>query len=485
MKRKQWIMISGIAMSIAMFTGTGALAEELPVVKVCIPNYDSPAATKDVEAAINEIVGPKYGFQMNLEFIATGNWAQQTNLMLTGDEVDVLALFGTPFLSFVNNGQLLDLTDYWANASEAFKAEWTDRELAALSYDGRLYAIPNTIGVGEHLACMIDEDIAAEFGLEDEQQISFEELDTFLHEAHEKYPERYGLVPTGGTALISSWTWDGMGDKKYLGVLADGGYAESGTTVVPLFEAEDFQEFIGWARKWYEDGITMPDILSNSEGWKSMFAADKAIAAINTIGVNKNEGLIAVYLDNCYASTDTYHSVSYAINANSSNPDAAWMAMEALYTDKDVQILLTNGIEGQTFVVNEDGTSSYPDGMDGASCGYDLMEAHWFLPYVYNTYPLAVNGADFFEKMQEQKAEAKESKGLGFVFDNTEVMDEYTACSSVMDKYYKALMSGAVDPDEIIPQATSELKASGLEKIIEAKQSQFDAWQEENKSEEK
>ena len=197
-------------------------------------------------------------------------------------------MFGTPFLSFVNNGQLLDLTDYWANASEAFKAEWTDRELAALSYDGRLYAIPNTIGVGEHLACMIDEDIAAEFGLEDEQQISFEELDTFLHEAHEKYPERYGLVPTGGTALISSWTWDGMGDKKYLGVLADGGYAESGTTVVPLFEAEDFQEFIGWARKWYEDGITMPDILSNSEGWKSMFAADKAIAAINTIGVNVN-----------------------------------------------------------------------------------------------------------------------------------------------------------------------------------------------------
>ena len=83
MKRRQWIMISGIAMSIAMFTGTGAMAEELPVVKVCIPNYDSPAATKDVEAAINEIVGPKYGFQMDLEFIATGNWAQQTNLMLT------------------------------------------------------------------------------------------------------------------------------------------------------------------------------------------------------------------------------------------------------------------------------------------------------------------------------------------------------------------------------------------------------------------
>ncbi|MDO5541074.1 MAG: ABC transporter substrate-binding protein [Eubacteriales bacterium] len=477
MKRTKWTMMLAAALGTVTLAGAGVQAEDFPTVKVCIPNYDSPAATADVEAAINAIAGEKYGFQMDLEFIATGNWAQQTNLMLTSDEVDVFAVFGTPFLSFVNNGQLLDLTDYWANASEEFKAEWTEDELLALSYDGKLYAIPNTIGIGEHLATMIDAEIAAEFGLEDEQEITWEELDEFLQKAHEKYPERYGLVPTGGTALISNWTWDGMGDKKYLGVLADGGYASTGTTVVPLFEAEDFLEFTGWARKWYEDGITMPDILSNSEGWKSMFAADKAIAAINSIGVNKNEGLISVYLDTCYASTDSYHSVSYAINANSSHPDAAWAAMEALYTDKDIQILLTNGIEGQTYVVNEDGTASYPEGMDGASAGYDLMEAHWFLPYVYNTYPLKVNGgADFFDKMKEQKAAAVNSKGLGFVFDNTEVIDEYTACSSVMDKYYKALMSGAVDPDEIIAQAAAELESSGLAKIIEAKQAQLDAF---------
>lgn len=477
MKRKQWSMMLAVALGAVMFAGTGVQADDLPVVKVCIPNYDSPAATADVESAINEIVGEKYGFQMDLEFIATGNWAQQTNLMLTSDEVDVLALFGTPFLSFVNNGQLLDLTEYWANTSEEFKAEFSEDALEALSYEGKLYAIPNTIGIGENLACMIDAEIAAEFGLVDEQKITWEELDAFLQEAHAKYPERYGLVPTGGTALISNWTWDGMGDKKYLGVLADSGYASTGTTVVPLFEAEDFLEFVGWARKWYEDGITMPDILSNSEGWKNMFAADKAIAAINTIGVNKNEGLVAVFLDTVYESTDSYHSVSYGINANTSNPDMAWKAMEVLYLDKDVQILLANGIEGQTYVLNEDGTASYPEGMDGATVGYNLMEAHWFLPYVYNTYPLAVNGGgDFFEKMEAQKEAAVPSKSLGFVFDNTEVIDEYTACSSVMDKYYKPLMSGAVDPEEIIPQAAAELEASGLETIIEAKQAQLDAW---------
>ena len=96
-------------------------AEEMKTVKVCIPNYSSPADTDAVEAAINEILGEKYGVQMDLEFIATGNWAQQTNLMLTSDEVDVLAIYGTPFASFINNGQLLDLTEYWDNADPALK----------------------------------------------------------------------------------------------------------------------------------------------------------------------------------------------------------------------------------------------------------------------------------------------------------------------------------------------------------------------------
>lgn len=469
------MMAAFVSIPAAGLGANTAMADELPTVKVCIPNYDSPADTPAVEEAINAIIGEKYGIQMDLEFIATGNWAQQTNLMLTSDEVDVLALYATPFSTFINNGQLLDITEYWANASEEMKAVWTETDLVPFTVNGSLYAIPNFRCFGEYLGGMIDEEIAAEFGIEDQQTLTFEELDAFLQEAHAKYPERYGLVPTGGTALTSNWTWDGMGDSKYLGVLSDGG-SES-TQVVPLFEAPDFLEFTTWARKWYEDGITMPDILSNAESWKSLFAADKAIAAINTIGINKNEGLIAFYIQQMYRDTDTYRSVSYGINANTSNPDAAWTAMEILYTDKEVGTLITCGVEGKNYVLNEDGTASYPDGMTGAEAGYNLMEAHWFVPYAKNSYPLDVNGTgDFFERIAELTVTAPVSAALGFAFDSSEVIDEYTACCNVMDKYYKPLMSGAVDPEATMEQAKAELEASGLATIIQAKQEQLDAW---------
>lgn len=45
-----------------------------------------------------------------------------------------------------------------------------------------------------------------------------------------------------------------------------------------------------------------------------------------------------------------------------------------------------------------------------------------------------------------------------------------------MDKYYKPLMSGAVDPEATMEQAKAELEASGLATIIQAKQEQLDAW---------
>ncbi len=469
--------ITAIILTLVMVLSLASSAFAAPkktAVKVVIPNYDSPSGTNQVEEAINAITEEKYGFTIDLEFISTGNYAQQTNLMLTSDEVDVFALFGTPFDTYINNGQLYDLTDFWAATNDEFKSEWSDDDLKPFIADGRLYAIPNFRDYGGFNGAMIAADIAAEFGIEDGQDITWEELDAFLQKAHEKYPERYGLVPTGGTCLISSWTWDGLGDSSYLGALPNGGIESS--TVTPLFECEDFQNFVKWARKWYTDGITMPDILSNSESWKSLFASNKAIAAINSVGVNNPTGIICVHIAPNYITTSMYRSVSYGINANSSKPDLAWKAMEVLYTDKEVGTLITNGVEGVHYVVNEDGTCSYPEGLDATTAGYNLVEAYWFVPYCPNSIPSQANGADFYSKLVTQKEESPKAGMFGFSFNSSEVIDEFTACTNVMSKYYKPLMSGAVDPDSIMAQATAELEAAGLQTVIAEKQAQLDSF---------
>ncbi|WP_187374338.1 ABC transporter substrate-binding protein [Murimonas intestini] len=451
----------------------GAAKDEVTSVNVHIPTaYDLPDAQL-VEDEINKITEDKYKLHLDLNFISTGNWLNQSNLLFTGDEADVIAVYSTPLTTYVRNGQLADLTDYYNSSTEEMKGIWSEAEINGTSVNGKIYAIPNMRNFGNYFGVTVDKDIAAEYGWEAGQKITFEDLDKFLADMHEKYPDRYGLAPQGGDTLIGQWSWDGLGDTKMIGVLPDQGQS---TEVQNLFDTDDFQDFCNWAHKWYQDGYIMKDILSNTEPWQGMIRNKKAVAALNNYGPNKLEGMINVVILDKWVPAGNYQDLCYGISMNSKKKDAAWKAMEILYTDKEVGILLNNGIEGKHYVKNEDGTISIPDGKSAADCGYGMSELNWITPYSANSYPLQTNGADYFEKLKDFNASTLKSKANGFFFDNTEVADQYTACCNVMDKYYKALMSGAVDVESTVKQANEELKAAGIDDIIKAKQEQLDAF---------
>ena len=227
--------------------------------------YDLPDAEM-VETEINKIAEEKYGLHFDINYISTGSWQQQSNLLFTGDEADVIAIFGTPLTTFVKNGQLSDLTDYYANASDEFKAVWSAEEMEGTTIDGKIYAVPNLRNFGNYFGLNIDAEVAAELGIEDGQQLSMQDVSDFLYAAHEKYPERYALVPQGGTTLIGQWSWDGLGDERWVGVLEDCG---QDTTVKNVLDIDDFTEFCTWAETWYNDGLILPDILSNTTPWQT------------------------------------------------------------------------------------------------------------------------------------------------------------------------------------------------------------------------
>lgn len=453
-------------------TSKAQKSQEIKSVNVHIPTvYELPDA-KVVEEAINEITEGKYGIHLSLNFITSGNWKDQSNLLFTGDEADVIAVYQTPLTTFVKNGQLADLTDYHAGAGAAFKEVWTDEELKGTTVDGRLYAIPNMRNFGNTFGLTIDAEIAEEFGVRDGQKMTMADVDQFIRAAHAAYPDRYALAPKNN-CLINQWTWDGLGDQKYIGVLEDCG---QDVTVKNLFETDDFVDFVTWAHKWYKDGLVMQDILSNTQPWQQMIRNKQAIACINNYSVNKVAGMISTVIIDKWAVSNSYTALCYGININTKDMDAAWKAMEILYTDTDVAVLLNDGIEGRHYIKNENGTISYPNGMAASESGYGMAEGYWLTPYSAHTYPLDVNGPTFFEDLLAFNEATLKSKAFGFSFNTADVVDQYTACSNVMEKYYTALLSGAIDPEATIAQANEELKAAGIDDVIKAKQEQLDAF---------
>lgn len=479
--RRTAAVISAAAMAVSLAAcGGGDSAsskesgkDEVKTVNVHIPTvYDLPDAQK-VEDEINKITEEKYKIRLDLNFITTGNWLQQSNLLFTGDEADVIAVYSTPLTTYVKNGQLVDLTEYYDKASDAFKAVWSQEEMQGTTVNGKIYAVPNMRNFGNYFGLNIESDIAAEFGIEEGQKLTMEDVDTFLRAAHEKYPDRYALAPQGTDTIIGQWSWDGLGDSKYIGVLPECGQS---TEVQNLFDTKDFREFCTWTRAWYKDGLIMQDILSNTQPWQTMIGNKQAIACLDNYGVNGLNGMIRTVILDKWAVANSYSELCYGINMNSKDKDAAWEVMEILYTDAEVSKLLNDGIEGTHYVKNDDGTISFPDGKTAADCGYGMADEYWITPYSANSLPLDVNGASFFEDLLKFNEETMKSKAFGFAFDTTEVADQYAACCSVMDKYYKALMSGTVDVESTIEQADKEFEAAGLNDIIKAKQEQLDTF---------
>lgn len=451
----------------------GATIGEVQNVVVAIPTTYDMTDAQMVQEAINAISAEKYGVTITLNFVALGNWAQQSNLLLTGDEVDVIASFITPLSTYVKNGQLAPLDEYVSVASDEFKAIWSDEELQGTTINGSVYAIPNLRNFGNYFGLNVDEEIAAEYGIEDRQKWTMDEISEFLYKVQEEYPDRYALVPQSGTTMVNGWTWDGLGDGKFIGVLPDCGQT---TTVENLFNTDDFQEFCGYTRQWYQDGLIMADALSNTETGSSMIQAKKAVSCFDNYANNNLAGAVRTIVIDSWSVANSYAELCYGINANSKNKDAAWTALQMLYADQDISILLNNGIEGTHYQKNDDGTISFLEGKTAADCGYGMADVYWITPYSGNSYPLDTNGATFFTDLIQFNKDTMKSKAFGFSFDTSSVADQYTACSNIIDKYYAALMCGTVDVQSTIEQANAEFEAAGINDIIAAKQEQLDAY---------
>ena len=147
--------------------------------------------------------------------------------------------------------------------------------------------------------------------------------------------------------------------------------------------------------------------------------------------------------------------------------------LNLLETDSDIMNLLNWGVEGEDYVVNSDGLLDYPEGKDASSVGYHLG-AGWILPNQFICTPWAIDGADIYQKIVDYNNTAVVSKALGFTFDSEPVADEVAAVTNVRNKYYKALVVGAVDPDEYLPKLLEEMDDAGMQDIIAESQKQLD-----------
>ena len=462
---------------------TPAHTDGAPTLSLYIPalaNF-SEQAIAEVESAINEYVADKYDFQVRLDYTEIGNFEQTINLAMTTDQVDVTCYFTDDgqLQTYVKNNQLLDITEYFENASDELKNTFTEAEMKASTIDGKIYGLVRKYQYGGGTKVVMNKNIVEEMGIDAASINSMDGLEKVLYQVKEEHPElTYVMVPQSTKEMLWGFPYDSnIGNTSFA-------YAEDfdSAELKSLFELDSFREFCDYTHKWYQDGLIMSDAISNTMEGTDLVSAGTAFCCFHNADIDPLETFYANTVETDWiiephAVSTSIGNLQYGISANSAHPDESFELLSALYTDAELQTLLAYGIEGEHYVIDENGRADYPEGMDSTNEPYGGFAA----TAAYPNYLLLPSKAfavfdDYKSQVNTWNDELKVTSTFGFNFDISEYTDFETAYVNLQDKYRDALLTGSIALDDVLPSIKSELESIGFYEILAEMQSQLDAY---------
>jgi putative aldouronate transport system substrate-binding protein len=469
-------------------SGGAAAAQALTVVFPLLQHIPEDMAM--IEAEVSRIALQRIGMPVKLIGISNVNYEQQTRLMLASREKADLMVTGTigemDFVGQAANRQLLDMNEYLERFGQGITSSVGDF-MASGRVDGATLGVPTLRDEAKGAGFAIRKDLVDKYGFDLSHISSLEDLEPILRAIRDGeeglapfFPSQeaingidFALRIPGGDPLAS--------DYYFSGVLLDA--ADSEMNVVNYYETEQYATIVRLIRSWNQAGYIYPGALTNDDSACTLVRAGKIAAFLQDVkpGIEGQVSrqcateMVVVPIAPVISHTSIVTGVMWAIPKHSKHPDKAMQFLNLMYSDSELVNLLNWGIEGTHYVKQTDGTIEYPPGVNAQNTGYGINQGFIFgnqlLSYVWKGDPV-----DLWEQMDEFNDSAIKSKALGFLFDPVPVKTEYAACLNVWQQYQKALGVGAVDPALVLPEFIEKLRAAGVDKVVEEKQRQLDAW---------
>ena len=179
-------------------------------------------------------------------------------------------------------------------------------------------------------------------------------------------------------------------------------------------------------------------------------------------------------------SSSAVSAFPWCMNQATEDPIAAMQVLNALYTDPVVANLACWGQEGVEYVVNSDTSIKWPDGINADNSEY-YPNVLWLRPNQYAAHVWEGDPVDVGEQTAAFNDECPvKSKALGFTWDNSEYVAEYTALQNAYEEFGPQVVYGFTDPETGLKQLNDALYAAGLEEYMNAKQAALTEWAEAN-----
>lgn len=460
--------------------------DELQHLVVAFPTWTgAPADTGMVVEKVNEILREKYNIEVEFQISDAGTFKQNMTLALSsGEQIDVINTVLASYTNMVNQGYLMDLEEdgllqtYGQGILDVIEPKYID----ACRVGDVLYGLTNTrdyavgrgcIAVGTEYLDTIGYKAPADAG--EIIHITEEELNDLFAQLHEKFPDMEVFRPSAND-LPQQTLVDQIGGNNFGVIIGNSDEPK----IVNLFETDEYMNFCKRVYNWNQLGYISKDAAADTTAVIVLMKEGVLLSygtggkpgskAQESSGDGRDMTIFQTRED--YISSSAISSFPWCIPITTASPKASMVLLNEMYTNPELADLIIYGIEGTHYEINDDG---YLDANAGTS-----PDTYATLPFLYpNQYASTVtvgNTADLWERTNTFNEEARKSPALGFTFDSTTVATELTAVTNVYEEYQKSLEYGFVDPETAIPEMLKKMDAAGLQKIIEEKQKQLDAW---------
>lgn len=433
---------------------------------------DRQADIEFVMEEANEIIEREIGAKLDLQFIDTSSYNERMKMYMASQDVYDLCFTGylNDYQAAATDGGLMDMTDLIDKYAPNLRELIPEYVLESAEIDGRIYGVPNMQVLSNPICLITFADIADKYDFDFSKIEKMSDIEPYLEMIKKGETNIYPYRP--GISIRGWWfpKYDLVLDGTNIVIRKDG----SSTKLELLHETKEYMEGINQLRDWYEKGYIRADVASAGDdntdlrngkyivfhgSWKP--GAD--VGFKNTYG----RDVITALLHEPYVQRTSALLTMISIGGKSKNPEKAIKFIELINSNVELYNIISFGIEGRHYNLNNEGKVQYID-----NSGY-APKADWKFGNQFNA--LLVEGMedDVYIETERMNEEAKKSILLGFVPDTTNITNEISQISSV-NAEFSIRDTGADDPQNYWDTYIRRLQEAGQQKVLEELQRQVD-----------
>ncbi|MBO0991743.1 extracellular solute-binding protein [Bacillus sp. SD088] len=449
------------------------------------------------------------------EMISKDGLKEKTNLMLAGgdypDAFHSVGLSTQDLITYGGQGVLIplnDLIDKYAPNLTKILDENPDIKQGITMPDGNIYSFPRIFdpeftSVMAGWKLWINEDFLKALDMEEPETL--DEFYEYLKAAKEQDPngngesDEIGLSASGDSNLINHFKGSfGLGNRGVAHQYVDVDPETNELRFIPIDDG--YKEMLQYLNKLYSEGLIIEDLYTvkseqtNARGTDGLFAAtlttnpESGYGREEYIGANTLEGPHGDKLYSNYRAP-LVHSGAFSITDKNQYPEETVRWLDYFYGDEGSKFYFM-GIEGETYVENEDGSVEYSDLINENPDGLSYVEAiSKYLTWRGVTYPGIVKEAYFkgSEGLESSKAAAEKFVDdqpeeiwppFNYTNEESEIMSSVgTDIEDFVIEAQAKFITGKTSFDEW-DKYVETVKKVGLEQYMDIYQQAYDRYQE-------